>query len=453
MGVPINRYRVILIEEGLGNLGTCFYYTRDALEYAAENKVFEGKKCYANHPDAIEEKTLPERSVRDIIGYFENTHVESGNSGQALLVGDLCLPDDPALTWVRTLVECSLDTAGKFNEDFVGLSINASGDGVEKDIESFMNGSTIPDSALPKLLQAKAQGITEVDVTTKLMEAVSCDLVTEAGAGGRIVKKILESKRGNMKNKKLPTKDTKKKTREADGAQDQGHDDAAQDVELIKSMLKQYCGSEDPSDDEVESMKQALSHAHEMGLSGKEAEACAGHSLKMAKHVAAKQAEAKEGEESEAHEGEESEAHEAEDAETDGDDGDAGDDTDSDADDSGDAPAKKKAPIPAKQGKKESKISQAARIAKLEAELAQEKREKLIEKSVRESGLPKTAQKKLRESIEGMKSDKGITEAVKLFKEAFGLGGHGDMIINPEKDGAVSGEGEFTLADCVKSEN
>lgn len=451
MAIKLNKYKVILIEEGMGNSTSCFYYTREALQYAADNKVFEGKKCYANHPDAIEAKTLPERSVKDVIGYYEGVHVENGPAGQALLTGTLCMPDDPSLSWAKTMVECAIDTAGNFNDDYVGLSINAAGASSEIPLESFMNSSTLPVSALPKLIKAKADGITELEVCSKLMEAVSCDLVTEAGAGGRILK-VLESERKKTMAKKVTDPKSKKmKAREADGdavdpTQDPDHADVQQDIELIKSLLAQYCGSEDPSDEECQAMHQAMENAKEMGLKGKEAEETAGHAMKMAKHVAQKQA--KEAEESEEADGDvpppaagkkpaPAPGKKAAPAPSDGGDADA------DADDSDNA----------QEGKKmESRIAKLeARNAVLEARDSKREMEAHTLKSLRESGLPKHAQKKFLECAGEARSTKAIDEKIKLFKEAFGVASQDGFIVNPEKGGEGSSEG-FSFADCLKAD-
>jgi hypothetical protein len=446
--VKLNKYKVILIEEGLGNLSSCYYYTREALEYAADNQVFEGKKCYANHPDAIKAKTLPERDVRDVIGYYEGVHVESGQAGQALLIGTLCMPDDPSLLWAKSLVECSLDTGGKFNDDYVGLSINASGNAAQNSLESFMNESTLPVSTLPKLIKAKAEGVTDIEVCTRLMEAVSCDLVTEAGAGGRILE-MLESER---KRKQMPKANLDKKSKtfkmkqaegdDVDPTQDPDHEDSQQDIELIKSLLQQYCGSDEPSEEECQAMHQALENAKEMGMEGKEAEACAGNSMKMAKHVAAKQ------------------AKEAEEAE--GDDATPTPASPAPKGKKAAAPAPKAAPANAdadtdtddntQEGKLESRLIRLeADNAKLLTEVNANKLEKHVDKSLRESGLPKAAQKKFRECIGEAKSTKSVDEKLKIFKEAFGVGGGESVIVNPEKSGG--GEAGFSFADCVKTEH
>ena len=437
MAVPVKKYKVILIEEGLGNLQTCFYYTREALQSAVDEKIFEGKKCYADHPDAIEAKTRPERSVRDVVGFFEQVHMEDGPAGQAQLVGTLVMPQSPQLDWARVMVESAIDNSGRFDSELLGLSINASGISEQKDIESYMAENTIPISAQPKLLQAQAEGIEQIEVCTRLTESVSCDMVTEAGAKGRF-QKVLESERKRMAKKPVDPK-LKKKTKESeDGAPagDATHQDKDQDVELIKSLLKQYVGGEDHSDEEVEAMKQALGHAKEMGMEGEEAEKAAGYSMKMAKHVASKQAEA-EPEEGEAEENEESEDA----APAGGKGGPSGGDTDQPAGDAGKPGAKMK-----QESAKILKLE--ARNAAIEAKLAALELEKHIDKTVRESGLPKHAQKKLRECLVKSKSEKEVDEKLAIFKEAFGVPAE-ELGFNPERVESGGGAAALSLADCV----
>src|SRR6266852_5962606 len=56
-------YLVTIIEEGMGNSKDKNFYSGDALQTGAQ--LFNGAKAYADHPDAIKEKTLPERSMKE----------------------------------------------------------------------------------------------------------------------------------------------------------------------------------------------------------------------------------------------------------------------------------------------------------------------------------------------------------------------------------------------------
>lgn len=192
-GVGPTKFKAVLIQEGLGNLKDCFYYSKEALQDAMASGLFEGKKIYADHPSAVEEQTRPERSVKDILGHFENVRVEEGDQGQAMLTADVVTLPQPAYQWARSLMTHATEFSKKYpDKDFIGLSINASGDAQAQPLQEFLQANQIPDSVVPKLKNAMDQGMSEVKVVNKLTDAISCDLVTEAGAGGRILQ-MLES--------------------------------------------------------------------------------------------------------------------------------------------------------------------------------------------------------------------------------------------------------------------
>ncbi len=178
------KYGVVLIEEGLGNLTDVYYYTREALESAVE--VFNGMKIYADHPTLEDEEIRPERSARDILGHYENLNVREGANGCAQLCGDLDVLDCVDYEWARALMARAIENVAKFpDKPFIGLSINASGDAQKTGIDDVI--ASAPDGAKAKLEEAKATGIDLVKVVHKIKSAVSCDLVTEAGAGGKIL--------------------------------------------------------------------------------------------------------------------------------------------------------------------------------------------------------------------------------------------------------------------------
>ena len=183
-----SRYAVVLICEGLGNLGDGFYYTANALQAGAPK--FEGQKCYANHPSSVEEEVLPERSVRDIIGHFENVQCVQ-NGDHAEIQGELVVMGGPDYEWVDSQLQHALQFSQKYTDkDFVGLSINAGGQATPMEVQQFLATYSIPASCRPKIEDAMAEGLTQVKVVDQITEAVSCDLVTQAGAGGRILKAL-----------------------------------------------------------------------------------------------------------------------------------------------------------------------------------------------------------------------------------------------------------------------
>mgnify|MGYP003618739985 CR=1 FL=1 len=186
-GIGPTRFKVVLLQEGLGNLRDAYYYSRQALESAIP--IFTGSKIYADHPSAVEEEIRPERSVRDVLGHFENISVEESNDGTGQLVGELVILPDKPFEWARALVRHAIEHAKKFPEkEFVGLSINASGDASPVPIEEALKSA--PEGAKPKLIEAQQSGVESVRMVSTIKSAVSCDLVTEAGAGGKILNLI-----------------------------------------------------------------------------------------------------------------------------------------------------------------------------------------------------------------------------------------------------------------------
>jgi len=192
-GVP-SVFDVVLIEEGLGNFGDAFYYTKEAIESAAA--LFEGEKCFCDHPKQSEEEDRPERTTRDILGHFENCEAEPGDGGRTVLSASLDVLNVPKTELQRAQMVRAVQNREKFNKEFVGLSINAGGDSEEQTIEAVM--ASAPDGAKPKLQEAMDKGIETVRVVSRITSVVSCDLVTKAGAGGKILT-IIEGEKTDVK--------------------------------------------------------------------------------------------------------------------------------------------------------------------------------------------------------------------------------------------------------------
>ena len=319
-GVGYTKFETILIQEGLGNLKDAYYYTKEAINSAIP--VFEGKKIYADHPSLAEEETRPERSVRDVLGHFENVRVIEADDGRLQLVGDVNILPDKPYEWARGLMRHAVDYSDKYpDKDFIGLSINANGDAEEAELESFLkeNESNIPASAIQKLKLALEQGVTTVKLVSAIQDAISCDLVTEAGAGGRINKylegdqemkktkeSVKESEKKHSEDDAMDKKDMKdmsddkdqkdmkhddekgKEEKKEDGAAED-HADEEQDMELIKSMLDKYLGKESYGEAEMKHAHAAMKCAMKHGDEQEEAMKCAGYAMKMARHMAAEE--------------------------------------------------------------------------------------------------------------------------------------------------------------------
>jgi len=458
--LPASRFEVVLLQEGLGNLNDCYYYTKEALESCPP--LFEGKKLFIDHPDLMEEKTRPERSVRDVAGWFENLRTDVDQDGRTMLVGEAVLSQSPDVYPYRVrMTESIAFTKTHPGQDFVALSINASGDFDTIPIEALMQ-EDIPASCLPKIQEAIAQGISVVRPVRKMTSATSCDLVTEAGAGGKIAQ-LLEQERGPMAKKESKEKETEKKeTKEAahkehehehkeDGAgappakkddvgDDGDHPDKAQDEELIQSMMKKYLGDGFTDDDKAmakeayEAAKAACGDDHD------EAMKMAGYSMKMARHMKMSQSK----QDSAAPAPAAAPAQEA---------GEPYPVNTTPA--AGPAPAhpKKTDQVESASGRSSKReIELTAQVAKLTAELEAERLEKFVDKTLRESKLPMAATKRFRETIKDAKTQKEVSEKFGWFREAW-LAGEGEesgFVLSAEKSGVASGG--LSFADCKDNE-
>lgn len=160
--------RCILITEGLGNLRDKNLYLADAVESAV--RVFEGAQAYLDHPSSIDEDSRPERSVRDLIGWFSDcamTTVRDPNTGDKLaaLVATLHFTEAEPGEIAYQQVRAALAYRKQFPDSksvFCGLSINAGGLSEE----------------------AEVPGLGTVNAVHEITDVFSCDLVTKPARGG-----------------------------------------------------------------------------------------------------------------------------------------------------------------------------------------------------------------------------------------------------------------------------
>lgn len=158
---------VILIRAGHGNLGQRHYYTAEALQDAAKRQIFEGCQAYLNHPSTIEEQTRPERSVKDLAGWYSDITARSYTDPEVGKTVALFANFHPAVgkDEVVTLVRTCLEYAKRYPRmAWAGLSINAFGDSTPDTIDGEQWN--------------RVDCIEGVD---------SVDIVTRAGAGGTLV--------------------------------------------------------------------------------------------------------------------------------------------------------------------------------------------------------------------------------------------------------------------------
>ncbi len=409
-GIGYTRFDVVLLEEGLGNAGDNFYYTKDALKSAVT--IFEGKKAFADHPDKVEEQIRPERSIRDVLGNFENLSYKEDDSGRGQLLGELVVLADKPYEWARGLLRHAVNFSEKYpDKEFVGLSINAGGVAAEISIDEFLANYAVPSTALHKINEAKLNGVETISVVSAIDEATSCDLVTEAGAGGKI-KQFKESEGNNMKKfkerKKLALASLKAKLKE------EGSAVAPSDEEVIKKMMRDEmsemgmeCG-----DEEISEMYEMYSKAKEMGKDDDGA-------MSLVKDMKKLQGMGAHTEEAD------------------------------------DVPAKKDEEVSAKEslGNKNS-LQQAAKIAVLEGRLDNRDTVDYVDKKLKESKLSRSVTKKFREAAGDIRSKGDFDSKFKVFVEAHNMAYEAMGETSPllEKQNAVGGDAgsSFDFSDCVK---
>lgn len=456
-----HKFEVVIIKEGLGNFKDRFFYSKNALQNAAQSKLFEGSQCFADHPSLMEEEIRPERSTRDILGYYENVRYQENDTGQGLLTADLVVADNISLDWAMSLLTNSIEYSKKFKEaDLVGLSINASGAASATSIDEFIQSQKFSHEVLKKLVEAKDQGISEINVVNELKEAQSVDLVTKAGAGGRILQ-MLEQEKKFMKKKSLresegmekkvenedgaPAKSDGATPPKADGAATPDHADAEQDKNLFAQMIKQYLGKDDASPEEMEAAEMTHSAAKEMGMEGDEAYQAAGNHLKMAMAVgqkmAQKQSEKSEAETTEA-EGESKKESETE-AET----------------KEGQAPPPNPSSTDGKKKESMTVIELSGEIAKLRESLKKFELRDYLDSKLAESGKSNMVTKKFREALGAPKSKEQIDQSFSIFMKAYEAGTEEVSVVssdafffekNTAREAAPTQKSLSDMADCLR---
>src|SRR5271165_1255162 len=162
---------VIIITEGKGNKRDAHYYGADTIQSAVAERVFEGAQAYADHPSLSEETDRPERSVRDLFGYyFDTKYTQFG--GKAALQAKLKIQEGQ--DWAVGLIKEAIEYNKKFpDKQYAGISINADGD----------------------VSPGTANG-EQVNYVHKITDAFSADLVTKPARGGRFLA-LVESQHGS----------------------------------------------------------------------------------------------------------------------------------------------------------------------------------------------------------------------------------------------------------------
>ncbi len=146
---PLYEVEVTLVKPGWSMNGN--YYAPTVLSQALE--MFRGVKAFADHGRRSDEIEMPERSVKDIIGYYTTVWQDAGGAvrGTLKLIGESC-------TWLWPLIVETVKTGSALVE----LSLRGMG----------------------RMEAGKADGQDGM-IVHELVRIDSVDVVTEASAGGR----------------------------------------------------------------------------------------------------------------------------------------------------------------------------------------------------------------------------------------------------------------------------
>lgn len=180
---------VVIIEEGVGNARDAHYYGNDTIKYAVADKVFDGAQAYADHPGLDEDVNRPERSVRDLFGYYFDTKVIESR-GKIAMAAKLKIQD--GADWAVGLIKEAIDYNKRFpDKTYVGISINADGD------------------VAPATVSGE-----QVNYVKRITQAFSADMVTKPARGGRFLA-LVESASGAQNTKRKENKVTLAQLRES----------------------------------------------------------------------------------------------------------------------------------------------------------------------------------------------------------------------------------------------
>jgi hypothetical protein len=162
---------VLIVTEGMGNSRDQHFYSEEAIREAVVSKVFEGEQAYADHPSKFDDANRPERSVRDLIGYYFDsklTETIDKKTGEKVAAYAAKFKIQEGLPWVEGIIREAIDFGKKFpDKTYVGISINADGD-------------TVP----------TLQNGVEVNKVVRITEAFSADMVTKPARGGGFLRLV-----------------------------------------------------------------------------------------------------------------------------------------------------------------------------------------------------------------------------------------------------------------------
>ncbi len=320
-----------------------------------------------------------------------------------MLTADLVMLPGMTFSWARELMNHQIDYAKKYpSQEFVGISINASGDADEIPLADFLKQATIPEGAKPKLIEALQEGVDTIRVVKKIEDAVSADLVTSPGARGRILDFIEQEKKQMAKKMK--------------------HNEDEQEDKKSPADMAPQKENEDEADDSSEKAYQAYQAYREMGEDEEEAAKSAGKAVKLHNYAKKKQAEA-----------------------------DADGDKEQESENAKIGPAGYE--FSGKEAKKrESAVTKlVARVSFLEREIKTRDLIGYMDRKLKETGLYRDETNQIRKIVGTPKSKEHVDSTVRMFVEAYRAGkasvADGGLVMSVEK--SHPGETGLDFSDCA----
>lgn len=211
---------VLIIEEGLGNRRDKHYYGTDTLLTAVAQGVFEGAQAYADHPSRTEESDRPERSVRDLIGYYYDVRSTKSAANKAAICAKLKIQEGQ--DWAFGLIREAIDYAKRFpGKVYAGLSINADGDVSPAEV-----------------------GGQQVNYVHSITDVFSADLVTRPARGGKFLT-LVENARGAQGDTMKATVLEAARRLQAEVAKGEKGEVDPGDLAIVLSHVKESAGSDD----------------------------------------------------------------------------------------------------------------------------------------------------------------------------------------------------------------
>ena len=422
----IKSFPVVIISQGLGNLSDKNYYSKEAI--LSGPAIYESKKAYIDHPTPTEDKEQPGRSVADTRGHYEDCKAVLNSEGLMELQAQFVPEQDETLI---SKIKHAVAYKKKYpDKDYIGISINGDGEGEEMEYDDFIKLVKPTDKEMEKISQIEGQ---EIKLIKKFTSAVSADLVTEAGAKGRLLQesnkrrkamKIIEAIKMFMEGAFAgDSKIMEKAKKEIESEETE----KAKQEKYMKQAKKELKKKEDESEEKYEERceKQAEKFKKEDEEESEKKEADEKAKKESEKKKEDEEKKKKENEESEDEsEDEEKKKKEAKKKKEDDD----GDDDHADKDKDKalikkmmkqmDELKKENEELKKESKKKEDSAEEKHKeSANLKIELETKKRIDLVEDSLAESGLPRYATKELRGLlIEKNRSKEEISKIIEAAK-------------------------------------